>query len=54
MDGIQPDKDRPYLIVEVDEASQQIGILNISSSVGKETKLLRKTNVLLLNSIPPL
>ena len=45
---------RPYLVMGVDAARREVSILNISSTDGKEHKLLFPTNVPLLNSMPPL
>lgn len=53
-DGVQSLYDRPYVIIKTDPLHQMLHILNISSSAGKEHKLLRSSNILLKKSIPPL
>ena len=45
---------RPYLIVHVDDVLKELHILNISSTAGKEHKLMFSTNVELHHSMPPL
>ena len=53
-DGMQSAYWRPYLVIGVDAMRREVSILNISSTDGKEHKLLFPTNVALLNSMPPL
>lgn len=50
-DGTTPEYDRPYLIAEVLE--DKIGVLNISTVAGKESKLLFPTNKLINKHSPP-
>ncbi|BDR57467.1 hypothetical protein KIMC2_20780 [Xylocopilactobacillus apis] len=46
-----PAYSRPYLIVKVLENG--VHVLNVSSSAGKENKLIFKSNYLLSNNYPP-
>ncbi|BDR59493.1 hypothetical protein [Xylocopilactobacillus apicola] len=50
-DGSMPAYIRPYLIVEVLEKG--VYVLNVSSSKGKENKLIYKSNYFLKNNYPP-
>lgn len=50
-DGTMPTKDRTYLVVKI--SSTHVGLLNISSSAGKEEKLQRASNEPLLKYEPP-
>ena len=51
VDGQYPAYDRPYLVVSV--SPERIGILNVSSTAGKDHKLLFPTNRAILNYNPP-
>lgn len=51
VDGIIPQYDRAYLIVEV--LTDSVGVLNVSSIAGKEHKLLFPTNKLINKHYPP-
>ena len=50
-DGTLPDYDRAYLVVTV--SNDRIGVLNVSSVAGKESKLLYPTNKLINKYFPP-
>lgn len=50
-DGQFPQYDRTYLVVSA--TPERIGILNVSSTAGKEHKLLFPTNKQLINYNPP-
>lgn len=50
-DGVYPKYDRPYLIIDIKDDS--IGVLNISSAVGKAAKLLLTTNKFINKHDPP-
>ena len=50
-DGGIPEYDRPYLIVYVSDT--EIGLLNVSSVAGKESKLLYPTNRNIVKYNPP-
>jgi len=52
LDGIQSQYPRPYLIIRAD--ADTVDILNISSTSGKEHKLLYPTNIAILRYNPPL
>jgi len=52
LDGKQSQYSRPYLIIRVDENT--VDVLNISSTSGKEHKLLYPTNIDILQYNPPL
>ncbi|MCQ2387649.1 MAG: hypothetical protein MJ066_04315 [Clostridia bacterium] len=51
VDGQIPEYDRPYLIVMVKD--YELGIITVSSTQGKEHKLLFPTNKKLINYNPP-
>ncbi|EKF8799172.1 TPA: hypothetical protein ACN1M9_001436 [Enterococcus faecalis] len=51
LDGVMPSYYRPYLVVEV--LTNGIHVLNVSSSKGKETKLLYASNYELTKFNPP-
>ena len=51
IDGSYPEYDRPYLIIGV--SNDKIGLLDVSSVKGKETKLLLQSNKLLNHYNPP-
>lgn len=50
-DGNAPEYPRPYLVVFV--SATQVGLLNVSSVLGKEHKLLFSTNKHLMKYDPP-
>lgn len=50
-DGTMPLYDRTYLIISV--SKDNIGVLNVSSTIGKESKLLYPTNKRLTKYNPP-
>ena len=50
-DGTNPDYERAYLIVDVLE--DKIGVLNVSSAIGKGHKLFFPTNRYINNHFPP-
>lgn len=52
-DGGECSYKRPFLIIDVDMQNNQLKMLNVSSSVGKEHKVLFKSNVPLKNYNPP-
>jgi hypothetical protein len=44
---------RPFLVVNIEKSKRRIFLLNISSVNGKEHKLIRDSNELLLQYNPP-
>ena len=50
-DGTMPSYDRPYLVIDADASG--VTLLNISSSAGKERKLLFPNNREIKNYNPP-
>ncbi len=50
-DGDMPIYSRPYLIIYVSD--EQLGVLNVSSTLGKEHKIIYPTNYSLQNYNPP-
>lgn len=50
-DGQMPSYPRTYLVISI--SSTQIGLLNVSSTAGKEHKLLYSTNRRLVHYNPP-
>ena len=51
VDGTMPEYDRTYLVVSV--SPESIGILNVSSAIGKAAKLLFTTNKYIKKHFPP-
>ena len=51
VDGVFPEYDRTYLVVSVSD--ENVGVLNISSAIGKAASLLLPTNRYINNHYPP-